>query len=50
MVIISGNLFYLQHNNDLLSVLDEAILMSKHNISFQDKKENCPKYLFSCAI
>ena len=45
MAIIQGNHFDLLHNNGMLSVLvriasmrlDEAILMSTHNIQFQDK-------------
>ena len=41
MIIIKGSLFDLLYNNGMLSVLiriDEAILMSIHNIQFHDKK------------
>ena len=32
-----GNRFELLHNTGMLSVLDEAILMSTHNVKFHDK-------------
>ena len=42
MATISGNLFDLLPNNDILSVLDEAFLMRTHNIQFHDKIRKSP--------
>ena len=42
----------IKKNTCMLSLLDEAILMSTHNIHFHDKMieflSNIPQYLFSC--
>ena len=41
MTIIQGSLFDLLYNNGMLSVLVEAILLSKQNIQFHDKIIKC---------
>ena len=42
MAIIYGNVFDLQQNNGMLRLLDEAILMSTHNIQFRNKISTFP--------
>ena len=41
-----GKSFHLLYNNGMLSELEEAILMSTHNIQFHHKIRKFPKYFF----